>query len=287
MMDEKYMPLALEYIEGGLSPEGEKELQACLAAGHIREAELQELAALYGKLPDKKITVPTNRMQHRFYKALAGEQEAVERKKHASFNLKEGILSWWQRFSFGQWGPQLAFGMILLLVGTGMGYLLRSGLEGPGLEGPGLAGTDRNAENQLAQLSKEVQQMRELMMLNMLEQSSSTDRLKAVNISYELPQADTRIVEALLNTLNNDPNVNVRLAAVEALRQHAGQPAVRQGLIESINDQESPMVQIALADLMVELQEKKAVEPIRRLLEKGTADESVRQKLQESIHVLI
>lgn len=277
MMDEQYMPLALEYIEGRLSLEREAELQACLAAGHIREEELHELAELYGKLPDQKIAIPTTRMQHRFYEALAAEQEIVEREaakqeKKLTPNFSERLTAWWRSFSFSQPAMQLAYGMLLLLLGTGIGYLLRS---------------QPAYEDQLSQLSTEVQQMRELMILSMLEQSSSTERLKAVNISYELPQADARIVEALLHTLNHDPNVNVRLAAVEALRQHAAQPAVRQGLIASINGQDSPLVQIALADLMVELQEKKAVEPMQKLLDKGSADDAVRQKIEESIHVLI
>lgn len=265
------MPLALEYIEGRLSPEGEKELQACLAAGHIREGELQELAALYGKLPDKKINIPTARMQHRFYEALAAEQEVLEQEKTAPPGLPERLAAWWRSFSFTQPAVQLAYGLLLLLLGTGIGYLLRP---------------EQAYEEQLSQLSTEVQQMRELMILSMLEQSSSTERLKAVNISYELPRAEARIVEALLHTLNHDPNVNVRLAALEALRQHAAQPAVRQGLIASINEQSSPLVQVALADLMVELQEKKAVEPMQKLLDEGAPD-AVRQKIENSINVLI
>ena len=267
MMDEKYMPLALDYIEGKLSPQGQEELEGYIAAGVVDEQELKELAFMYGKLPEKTVEVPSDRMRNRFYGALAAEQQ-----KSAGPDFSEQLANWWQVLSFGNLWGQLAYGILLLVLGIGVGYWLRP--------------TERY-ENQLSELSNEVQQMRELMILSMLEQSSPTERLKAVNMGFDLPEADARVINALLNTLNHDPNVNVRLAAVEALRQHAGQPTVRQGLIESINKQNSPIVQIALADLMVELQEKKAVEPMKKLLEEDSMDEAVRQKIEKSIDILI
>lgn len=267
MMDEKYMPLAVDYIEGKLSLEEEAELQGYIAAGLIDKQELQELASLYGKLPEHTFEVPTERMRNRFYATLAEEQQ-----KAAKPGVWQQMGSWWKRFLYSIQSGQLAFGILLLLIGVGLGYWLRP---------------SENHENQLIQLTNDVQQMRELMIISMLEQSSPTERLRAVNMGYDLPEADAKVINALLHTLNHDTNVNVRLAAVEALRQHAGQPMVRQGLIEAIEKQESAIVQIALADLMVDLQEKEAVEPIKKLLRQESMDETVRQKLEESIHTLI
>lgn len=267
MMDEKYMPLALDFIEGRLDAEGEKALQQGIAAGHIDEQELRELALLYGKMPVIPVAVPSERMRNRFREALAAEQE-----KLAEPSFKDKLSAWWQAAWMNPLAGQLTFGLLLLLFGIGIGYLLRP---------------TQQYEQQLTQLSTEVQQMRELMILSMLEQSSPTERLKAVNMGYELHAADSRVIEALLKTLVADPNINVRLAAVEALQQHASQPLVRQGLIEAIGYQDSPIVQIALADLMVELQEKGAVEPMKKLLEEQQVHENVRQKIENSIHILI
>lgn len=269
MMDEKYMPLALGYVEGQLSPEEQAELEALIAGGQIEEKELQELALFYGKLPvAKPVEVPTSHMRNRFYAALAREEQAASQP-----GLLQQITSWWQSVSTGT-DMRWALSFCMLLVGIGIGYLLR----------PAAAPADTQ---QLSQLTTEVQQMREMVILSMLEQSSPTDRLKAVNMGYELQEADLRVIEALLRTLNSDPNVNVRLAAVEALRKHADKPVVREGLLASIHQQESPQVQIALADLMVELQEKQAVEPMQKLLQEKGVNEAVRQKIENSIHVLI
>jgi hypothetical protein len=267
MMDEKYMPLALDFIEGRLDEKGAAEVQRCIAAGEMDETELKELAALYGKLLPAPIAVPGERMRNRFLDVLAAEQASQTRP-----SLADRLQEWWQQISFSSFAGQWSLAIGMLLLGIGAGYWLRP---------------EPAYEQQLSQLSTEVQQMRELMMLTMLEQSSPTDRLKAVNMGYELSNADNRVIEALLQTLVSDPNVNVRLAAVEALRMHANQPMVREGLVQAIGQQDAPIVQVAMADLMVELQEKRAVEPMQRLLKEQPLDETVREKLEKSIHILI
>ena len=128
--------------------------------------------------------------------------------------------------------------------------------------------------------------MREVMMLSLLDNDSATERLKAVNISTDVKSADNRITEALLKTLNNDPNVNVRLAAIEALLHHASNPMAREGLVNAITVQESPIVQAALADAMLILQETKSIEEFRKLLDRNGLDQGVRDKLQTTITAL-
>ncbi|MEQ8532682.1 MAG: HEAT repeat domain-containing protein, partial [Imperialibacter sp.] len=87
-------------------------------------------------------------------------------------------------------------------------------------------------------------------------------------------------------TLNTDENVNVRMVTVEALARFGRYPEVRQALVSSISKQSSPMVQIALAEAMVALNEKGAVEALKGLLEKDDLNDIVRQKVQQSIEVL-
>ena len=96
-----------------------------------------------------------------------------------------------------------------------------------------------------------------------------------------------RVVGALLKTLNTDPNVNVRLTTVEALSQFTGYPEVRTGLIKSIAKQESPLVQIALVDIMIELQEKGSVGALKDLLKKQGLNDAVKGKVQQGIQVLL
>ena len=94
----------------------------------------------------------------------------------------------------------------------------------------------------------------------------------------KLSSVTKTITKALFSTLNSDTNVNVRLSAIEALANYTEISEVREGLIASIIHQKSPMVQIALADLMVKLQEKKAVKSFKKLIKEKDVNESANKK---------
>ena len=79
-------------------------------------------------------------------------------------------------------------------------------------------------------LGQEVSDLKELMMLSLLEKESATERLKAVSLTQEMDQASQKVTSALLQTLNNDDNVNVRLAALDALKPYSSDGNVRAGI---------------------------------------------------------
>lgn len=181
---------------------------------------------------------------------------------------KDQIQSWFQVNPAYRWA--------LALVLVGLGFLL------------GRIGDDsREYNSQLSELQIQVMQMREMMMLTLLEKESTSDRLKAVHLTQEMQGASGKVVEALLETIQNDENVNVRLASLEALLNYADDPVVREGLVKSIAFQDSPMMQWALAEAMVALQEKRSVEPLQKLLQQEEAPDEVKEKIQESIDMLM
>ena len=77
------------------------------------------------------------------------------------------------------------------------------------------------------------------------------------------------------------------MVTLDALVKFSREPAVREGLIESIMQQESPLMQSAIADVMVKLQEKRSVKPLQELLNRKDLNETVKNKIKESIHQLI
>jgi hypothetical protein len=161
-----------------------------------------------------------------------------------------------------------------LLVGILAGYFLRYPTASP-------------KDQQIERLSEQVSDLQEMMMLSLLETGSTTDRLKAVNLTQEMNDASRKVTNALIHTLNQDENINVRLAALEALKPYATDSSVREALIHAIAQQESPLVQISLAELMVALQEKSAVNEFEKIVESDKTPAEVKKKLKESIDVLI
>ena len=124
------------------------------------------------------------------------------------------------------------------------------------------------------------------MMLSLLQNPSASQRILAVGYTEEISTVNNKVIDALLTTLNEDPNVNVRLMTLEALVKYSEAPRVREGLVQSISLQESPLLQSAIADVMVKLQEKKSVQSLQKLLHKKDLNQMVKLKIEQSIHKL-
>jgi hypothetical protein len=125
------------------------------------------------------------------------------------------------------------------------------------------------------------------MLLSLLNDPSASQRIRAVSYSDEISNVNQKVIGALFTTLNEDPNVNVRLATLEALVKLAGEPKVREGLVRSIDLQESPLMQSAIADAMVTLQEKSSVPYLQKLLSKKDLNQMVKINIEKNIQKLI
>ncbi|MFT6319234.1 MAG: hypothetical protein ACJAT4_000151 [Granulosicoccus sp.] len=141
--------------------------------------------------------------------------------------------------------------------------------------GKNLGGEPQVTPNDLAVLRAE--------MLDLLEKDKSTSgRIKAVNISYEL-QPDDEIIEALIQSMNIDKSINVRIAAMEALSQIGNEPKVRTALCKSLGVQSNSMIQLSLIKILVNLKEKQAVEYFEKIIEKETTAPEVKDEAQMGI----
>ena len=182
--------------------------------------------------------------------------------------------------------PALAVACSLLLVAAGLGLGLLLHRSTPTV--PSIAQqSPASDQQQLAALTTQVHEMREMVMLSLLQNPSASERMRGISYTEEIRNVNPNIAEALLATLNSDPNVNVRLTTLEALTHFANNPAVREGLVQSILQQESPLVQSALADVMLKLQEKRAVRSFKQLLQQKDLNGIVRDKIEQTITRLI
>jgi hypothetical protein len=167
--------------------------------------------------------------------------------------------------------PRLAAALGLMILGWFLGYQLNTR--------PDRARIDR--------LASEVREMKKTVLMAKLENPSAAERMKAVHLAEDLSGLDEAVLSALVRTMNGDPNVNVRLTAVDALAREADRPEVREALVQSIVRQESPLVQLALAEVMMALNEKRAVEPFRRVIADPLLDYSVKARLETAVRHLL
>ena len=137
---------------------------------------------------------------------------------------------------------------------------------------------------EMAQLRGQVEGLRQMVALSMLQQQSPSARMRGVTYSEQITQPDKQVLDALIQAINHDSNVNVRLSAVDALQKFAGDPSTVQAMIDSIPGQESPLVQIALIDMIVQMNARGAAQDLARFAKDATLDEMVRQRAQWAIH---
>jgi hypothetical protein len=108
----------------------------------------------------------------------------------------------------------------------------------------------------LAKLTNNTLESRKLLMLASLkDMDSPARRITAVAQSGELKMVGHDVTVALINTLNNDPNTNVRLAALDGLARFYRENYIRKQLIVSLKTQKNPTIQIALIELLTRMKE--------------------------------
>ncbi|WKN42890.1 HEAT repeat domain-containing protein [Tunicatimonas pelagia] len=202
---------------------------------------------------DLRAEDPNNQPGHnQFFQKIDTEEEVAEAKDH---RLK-------------LWGGRIAASVALILGGFlgGIWY-----------------GQEKTSDEVVA-LREDFQDMRQTMLLNQLQRASASERIQVIQASLNNNQA---VSEALLLTVSSDPNVNVRLAAIEALKAHSEQETVRIALAQTLNDQDHPMIQIAIINQLVTWGEKGAVPELQRLVQQDKTEEIVRQQAEFGISQLM
>jgi hypothetical protein len=245
-----------KYYEGDTSLEEERVLKQFFQNGEVPEHLLSH-AAQFGYFAQARKEQPSLNFNHEL--ALMLDPPLT---RGAILGLNPGL---WLR---------IAAGLALLIIGFGAGWLFQAKSENDALAA--LSG----------EKSREVAEMKKVLAFEQMNSTSASERIQAVNHSYEIPDADRDITQLLVNTLNFDPNVNVRLAACQALTHFAGEAEVKEALIRSLAIQTDPNIQISLIEALVAIREKRAVEQFQQLARNQEVLDVVRLKATEGMNRL-
>ncbi len=251
----------LLYLEGGLSISERMELERQLEKDAELHKKLDEFRTVLEGFSSCEVELP-KAVSENFFQLLETEQDrtfTISNQKAKRFELK-----WWM---------QVAAAIAIFATG----YLVDKQIE---------VGNIRDAE--IAQLKKEMATTKNLMMLSMLKQSSASGRIQAVNQSYEVENADKQLINALIETMNYDGSLNVRMAAVEALYRFAkSSENVEMAMVHSLRLQDEPDIQILLIDMLSELETEEALGIFQSLMEQEDLLEIVKMKAGEAVEKLI
>ena len=246
--------LWIKSLKQELSPAEREGLDIYLSNNPEESTSFKSMDSLWNDL-DEISAAPSPQMDAGFYNFIHQEE-----KKNGKDNQRWLSISLVSKWSYAA----------VLIIGVGLGLLIKSG-----------------NSSEMQSLLGEVETMKQMMALTLIEQPATQDRMKAVSMVDELVTADERVLMALIKTLNEDPSVNVRLKVIESLYGKKLSEDFRSELVMSISVQDNPLVQTALADLMVAIQEKSSVKALKELLDDENTNPFVKEKINESLQVLI
>jgi hypothetical protein len=273
MKCEELSELLPDYLQGRLdhdqSAEVEMHLSGCTACGE--EAELWKKLAL---LPEEQ---PSPALETRFKAMLESYEEGRWEKTNLVAD-KSKTPTTPMLWGLGNWRQIPAAGIVWACLFLACGYFIGRH-------------SDRNtnsteAHEQMAAMHRELEATQQMVALSMLQQQSPSQRLEGVSWSTKLPTPDAKVMDALMHTLQFDNSVDVRLAALDALSRYSGRPEVRNNLVEALQTRQSPLVQVALIDLLVDMHDKNAVSQFQKFQKEPKLDPTVKKRVDWGIQQL-
>lgn len=226
---------------------------------------IQEQYTLWQDLADIDVPETSNQMHSKFYNTLAEfdkregnkDAEAISTSKDNIMNLRSNPWKWAIAASI------LAIG---ILIGRGFS---------DGQSPEKLIAEDGNSPSTFLSYASQSKRY------------SATEKLIAIQEIKEEAHPSEKIIDALYQVLLNDPSINVRLTAIETLLHFADQPKAREYLLRAIPYQESALVQVALADAMLILQESKSVDAWNEILNSPNVEPDVKIHIAETLETLL
>ncbi|MBO9564991.1 MAG: HEAT repeat domain-containing protein [Niastella sp.] len=131
-----------------------------------------------------------------------------------------------------------------------------------------------------------VQPKKTIVFAGINDMQSAASRINAVTSASRMKNNGKEVVDALVKVLNNDPNTNVRLAALDGLTRFHKQANVRQKLVASLKKQQDPLVQIDMIGLLTGMRELGILSELEEMVNDENVHRAVKDIAWTSIHQL-
>lgn len=246
----------IEYIDGRLPEVDKAEIDRWLDENPAGREEFEQLKNLLEKLEEDVPEVPSGKLISRYEDWLDGYLSQARPESKTLF--------------FSTWF-KIAASFVLLILAGGGGFLIKSTLD---------------QKEEVARLQRELAETKQLVLSQLRDEQSASQRMLGVYAANELNTADEDIINVLAKAMEEDPSSNVRLAALEALSRFYHDERVRPLLIGSLNRQTDPVVQIALIQWLVQMKEKSILQDLEKITRGNSPVKAVKDEAYKGIFKL-
>lgn len=247
MDKEKLEEMIIDYIDNELDVHDRDVIERELTTNAEAYALYTQLKEMLRVMDNTAVAEPAKDLSAGFDKVLREELSAV----------KPGKTAWFKPSFY-----RAAAAVTLLVVGGGIGYLI-----------------NESNTRRIQAMEAQVNSLMQMMHNNV----SASQRLQGVNVAMTMEKADDEIIDVLVTMMNEDPNSNVRLAALDALARFVDEPHVRKHIIDALSKQTDPVVQIALIQLLVKIREKEVVNDLRKIVDDEETIQAVKDEAYSGI----
>jgi flagellar basal body-associated protein FliL len=245
----------IDLIDGKLEADERAEVEKQIAANAEIKQLYNQLKEVISQLNTTCSVEPTSKLRNRFDQMLKEEITDRNQPRGRQIFLNAGLL-------------RIAAGVVLMLMGAGI-FLWVS--------------KNQQQQREIARLRFEMDSTKNAMLNLLRNQQSASQRVLGTTVAFQMPSADDEIVNALVKAMNEDPNTNVRLAALDALGKFKHDQRIRKLLITSLSTQTDPVVQISLIQLMVEMKEKSILKELEEITRKKEVLKAVKDEAYSGI----
>lgn len=119
--------------------------------------------------------------------------------------------------------------------------------------------------------------------ITLIDQQSVHLKLKALKLTESLPALQQELSQSLVDLLNKDENINVRMAAIETMAGFSKNDQIKRDLINTLEFEESFLVRAILVESLVGMNDPKLIEELKKMIEDENTDEELKNQIKEMI----
>lgn len=252
MKYEEIQEKLIDFLDQSLSEQEMKEIQEYIDNNEEFAQEVEQMKKLFFDMSEDEMEQPSASLRMNFEEMLAEEKAKTSAERSRSKTPK--VINLQTRTSWQSYLRVAASILIVIsafVIGTQVG--------------------DDSGNNQVDQV------------LATIENESASQRIAALNRSENIQTTDRRILEAFTDRLLYDEKPSVRLAAVEALAKFASEEMVKVAFLKALEKDSDPAIQIELIQVLAKIEEKRALTPMKNLLNSEEVPEYVKKEIQYNI----